>query len=166
MEIVEDFACEAKFLHFLRFFHMFFIYVFFNFSMFFHLSFFHFFIFCFIFLHFSSFVFIFSLSIFLFLFLFSGCSNCKCSTKCLVPQLLQDFLSTFFLKKKSFLSRLRWYNTSLGPLFLFFSLSFFNFLFFLLSSVFSQEKSFFFSIFYNCMQLSNTFRLLGVSNRV
>ena len=63
LEIVEDFACESKFLHFSFFLHHFSSFFFFIFSSF---PFFHFFIF----LHFLSFSFIFIVFFFLFSFSF------------------------------------------------------------------------------------------------
>ena len=121
-EIVEDFACEAKFLHFfISSFFFIFLFSIFTFFRFFH--FFHFFIF-FIFLlfffsfhHFSS--------SFLFFFYFLGCSK----SDLFFASIASRFLVTF-LKKNIFLSRLGWYL--FGPsfhfffvfLFVFFSFSF------------------------------------------
>ena len=128
MEVVEDFACEAKFLHFFIFHHFsfFFIYSFCSFFLSLPFSIFSLFSF-FDFFDVSSFS---SLYIFFpsFFFFFSGLLEIRF----FLASITSRFLVTFLRKKC--LSRLGVYL--FGPFFLFFLISFFSFFLFFLFSFF------------------------------
>ena len=124
MEIVEDFACESKFIQFSFFFiiflHFFVFVSFFHFSSFFHfLSFSFFFLFHFLFLSFLIFSFVLSFFLFFFFFL-SGARNLIFFWASIS---LRSLLA--FLLKNSIVRPVR-------PLFLFFSSFFFSSFFFFL----------------------------------
>ena len=114
MEIVEDFACESKFLHFsfffhhvspfFRFFSHFFIFSIFSFFSFFHFFIlFHFLSFSVIFSHFLSFSFMFFFIFFFFFFFFSlSFSFCRELKFRFFSSISLRFLYTLLIKKQFF----------------------------------------------------------------